>query len=154
MEDKNLIIDDVTEEDEYFEEVEDDLHAEEIDFPKAVIWGTDWTTETIARQIAKGNIDLNPSFQRRDAWSDKEKSKLIESLILNIPVPTIVLAEDRKKRNHYIVIDGKQRLLSIIQFYSDNRVIKEELKDTYTTLTLSGLETLNGLNKKNLFRYI
>ena len=148
MEDKNLIIDEVMEEDEYFEEVEDDLHAEEIDFPKAVIWGTDWTTETIARQIAKGNIDLNPSFQRRDAWSDKEKSKLIESLILNIPVPTIVLAEDRKKRNHYIVIDGKQRLLSIIQFYSDNRVIKEELKDTYTTLTLSGLETLNGLNKK------
>ena len=168
MEDKNLIIDDIKEEDEYFEEVEDDLHAEAIDFPKAVIWGTDWTAETIARQIAKGNIDLNPSFQRRDAWSDKEKSKLIESLILNIPVPTIVLAEDRNKRNHYIVIDGKQRLLSIIQFYSDNKIIKDELKDfyttlskaegwhdkkdnlkdTYATLSLSGLETLKGLNKK------
>lgn len=143
MEDKNLIIDDVMEEDE------DDQNAE-TDYSKAVIWGTDWTTETVARQIAKGNIDLNPSFQRRDAWSDKEKSKLIESLILNIPVPPIVLAEIQGKRNHFIVIDGKQRLLSIIQFYSDSKNIMEELGEkNYKTLTLSGLEALKELNTKS-----
>lgn len=143
MEDKDLIIDEVMEEDE------DDQNAKENDFSKAVIWGTDWTAETVARQIAKGNIDLNPSFQRRDAWSDKEKSRLIESLILNIPVPPIILAEDRNKRNHYIVIDGKQRLLSIIQFYSDSKEVNEELdKKKYNTLALSGLDILKELNKK------
>lgn len=130
------------------EEDETDGIATEVDFSDAVVWGTDWTTETIARQIAKGNIDLNPSFQRRDAWTKKEKSKLIESLMLGIPVPPIVLAEDSKNRNRYIVIDGKQRLLSIMQFYADCQSIKGEMEDgKYETLTLSGLEILQFLNK-------
>jgi len=34
------------------------------------ISGTDWTVETILLQLKKGNIDLNPRFQRRDAWDD------------------------------------------------------------------------------------
>lgn len=131
------------------EETEDDHKANEIDFSSAVVWGTDWTTETIARQIARGNIDLNPSFQRRDAWTVKEKSKLIESLMLNIPVPPIVLAEDPNNRNHYIVIDGKQRLLSIMQFYSDCESIKTELEEgKYESLSLSSLAILKDLNKK------
>lgn len=130
------------------EETEDDHEADEIDFSSAVVWGTDWTTETIARQIAKGNIDLNPTFQRRDAWTPKEKSKLIESLMLNIPVPPIVLAEDPYNRNHYIVIDGKQRLLSIMQFYADCESIKIDMQDgKYEILSLTGLEILRGLNK-------
>lgn len=132
----------------FMEEDETDGIATEIDFSDAVVWGTDWTTETIARQIAKGNIDLNPAFQRRDAWNKKEKSKLIESLMLGIPVPPIVLAEDPQNRNHYIVIDGKQRLLSIMQFYADCETIKCEMEeDKYDTLTLSGLEILRSLNK-------
>lgn len=131
------------------EEDEDDGIASEVDFSDAVVWGTDWTTETIARQIAKGNIDLNPSFQRRDAWTNKEKSKLIESLMLGIPVPPIVLAEDPQKRNHYIVIDGKQRLLSIMQFYADSEAIKKDLEERqYNKLSLTGLEILGALNKK------
>lgn len=143
MEERDIIFDNA------MEENEDDHQANEMDFSDAVVWGTDWTTETIARQIAKGNIDLNPSFQRRDAWSGGEKSKLIESLMLNIPVPPIVLAEDPKNRNHYIVIDGKQRLLSIMQFYSDNDSIKHDMTEvSYNTLSLSGLEILKDLNKK------
>ena len=70
-------------------------------FQQAVIWGTDWTTETLNNQLVKGNIDLNPSFQRRDAWTDSEKSKLIESLMLGLPVPPIILAENKNKKNSY-----------------------------------------------------
>lgn len=81
----------------------------------------DWTVETIVSQINKGNIDLNPKFQRRNAWKDDKRSRLIESLILGIPVPEIVLAEDRNKKNSFIVIDGKQRLLTIAGFiYPDS----------------------------------
>lgn len=85
------------------EENEEELNIDLSKFNQAVIWGTDWTTETMARQLEKGNIDLNPSFQRRDAWSEQEKSRLIESLMLGFPVPPIILAEkefvscDRRK---------------------------------------------------------
>lgn len=136
---------------EELEETEIELSPNKDNFYQAVVWGTDWTTETIARQLEKGNIDLNPSFQRRDAWTNKEKSKLIESLMLGLPVPPIILAESKEKKNSYIVIDGKQRLLSIRRFYSKitekefkEKAIKE--KDVFKQLKLSGLEILKELN--------
>ena len=135
------------------EESEEELNIDLSKFNQAVIWGTDWTTETISRQLEKGNIDLNPSFQRRDAWTDEEKSKLIESLMLGFPVPPIILAENKKKKNSYIVIDGKQRLLSIRRFYS--KVSEKEFnekklqeKDAFKQLKLKGLEILKDFNGK------
>lgn len=135
------------------EENEEELKVGLGKFNQAVIWGTDWTTETIARQLEKGNIDLNPSFQRRDAWSEQEKSKLIESLMLGFPVPPIILAENKQKKNSYIVIDGKQRLLSIRRFYSDisEKEFKEKSlqeKDVFKQLKLKGLDILEDFNGK------
>jgi len=80
---------------------------------QAVINQADWTVETIIQQIDKGNIELNPAFQRREAWQTPRKSQYIESLIINVPVPQVVLAERRDKRGKFIVIDGKQRLLAL-----------------------------------------
>lgn len=82
----------------------------------AVVAGTDWTAETLLNQLRRGNIELNPSFQRRDAWTVERKSRFIESLIVGIPIPQVVLAERRERRGSYIVIDGKQRLLALAQF--------------------------------------
>ncbi len=109
--------------------------------------GNDWTTETLISQITKGNIQLNPNFQRRDAWDKSRKSKFIESLILGLPVPQVVLAESKEQRGSYIVLDGKQRLLSIRQFAAD------ENDGVYEQLKLSGLEIrrdLIGLNLDSL----
>lgn len=127
---------------ENIENEETDLQVDKEKFGQAVIWGTDWTTETIARQLEKGTINLNPSFQRRDAWSNREKSKLIESLILGLPVPPIILAENKEKKNSYIVIDGKQRLLSIRRFFSND----DDSEKSFKKLRLSGLEILSDLN--------
>lgn len=124
------------------ENEETDLQADKEKFYQAVIWGTDWTTETIARQLEKGTIDLNPTFQRRDAWSNGDKSKLIESLILGLPVPPIILAESKEKKNSYIVIDGKQRLLSIRRFFSND----DGSENAFKKLRLSGLDILSELN--------
>lgn len=94
----------------------DDL--EPLRTPQAVSrWSTDWTTETIASQIAKGNIDLAPRFQRREAWKWDKQALFIESLILGLPVPQIILAERKDDPGRFIVIDGKQRLLSLSNFY-------------------------------------
>lgn len=111
-------------------------------FNSAVVWGMDWTTETIANQLEKGNIDINPKFQRRDAWTQEEKSRLIESLMLGLPVPTIILAEMKDKKNSFVVIDGKQRLLSIKQFCSK--------KKEFTKLRLKKLEVLSELDGKTM----
>ncbi|EMS70546.1 DUF262 domain-containing protein [Ruminiclostridium cellobioparum] len=127
----------------YGEENEEDLLIENLDvFNQAVIWGTDWTTETIVSQLRKGNIDLNPKFQRRDAWDDHDKSRLIESLILGLPVPPIILAERKDEKNKYIVIDGKQRLLSLRQFSS------KQDEHLFNTLILKDMQFLKSLNGK------
>ena len=133
------------------DETESEFKSDARKFSEAVVWGTDWTTETVANQLEKGNINLNPSFQRRDAWTDTEKSKLIESLMLGIPVPPIILAENKNKKNSYIVIDGKQRLLSIRRFYStlSEKDYKERNLAEYESfrqLKLRGLEILDELN--------
>ena len=105
----------------------------------AVVTATDWTVETILSQLKRGNIELSPRFQRREAWVDSRKATFIESLFLGLPVPQIVLAERRDRRGSYIVIDGKQRLLSIRRFGVEGS------EEEFTPLRLTGLK-----NKKNL----
>lgn len=108
---------------------------------------TDWTIETIVGQIKKKNIDLNPKFQRRDAWNNKTKSNFIESIFLGLPIPQIVLAEKKNKKGKFIVIDGKQRLLTLRQFEA------EKDDPDFKTFKLSGLkqkEDFNGYNYKKL----
>ncbi len=97
-------------------EIIEDIKLKTKDVTDLVVYSRDWTVETIENQIKKGNINLNPKFQRRNAWNDERRSKLIESLIIGIPVPEIVLAEDVTKKKSFIIIDGKQRLLTIAGF--------------------------------------
>jgi hypothetical protein len=125
------------------QEDENDLkNQNSTDFSETVLWGTDWTTETIITQLKKGNIELNPNFQRRNAWGTERKSAFIESLMLGLPIPQIILAERKEKKGAYIVIDGKQRLLSIRQYsVSDD-------DDEFEPLKLTGLKILNSINGK------
>jgi hypothetical protein len=132
------------EDEEQLETDEDIGSLDQISFSSAVVSGNDWTTETLLNQINKQNILLNPEFQRRDAWDKKRKSKFIESLILGLPIPQVVLAESKERRGSYIVLDGKQRLLSIRQFSSD---ADDEI---YEQLKLTGLEIRKDLNRKSL----
>lgn len=91
---------DLFEEDYTFVESEEDLEGiSKAGIRSATITGSDWTTETILSQIDKGNIFLNPDFQRRDAWMPNRKSKFIESIILGFPIPQLVLAENGCKRS-------------------------------------------------------
>ena len=126
-------------------ENESDLDPLPLDLiSKAVVHATDWTSETILSQIDKGNIMLNPKFQRRDAWRVNRKSAFIESLILGFPIPQIVLAEISDQKGKYIVLDGKQRLLSMKQFSA------AEDDKLFSTLKLKGLKLLDSLIDKSL----
>lgn len=122
--------------------VEDESDLSPLDKSDVVnvsVTGTDWTTETILSQLDKGNIELNPRFQRRDAWEQGRKSLFIESLILGLPIPQIVLAERKDVRGKYIVLDGKQRLLCLRQFTTINP------ESQFRTFKLRGLEIRKDL---------
>lgn len=124
------------------EDIEEDVNAQ----GNIVVFSRDWTVETIATQIKQGNIDLNPQFQRRNAWTDDRRSKLIESLINGLPVPEIVLAEHPTRKRAFIVIDGKQRLLTIAGFIDPN--IDYWRSARLRRLTIRG--DLNGLSFEDL----
>ena len=95
-------------------EDEDDILPIDLEaIRSAITAGSDWTTETILRQMSVGNIDLDPQFQRRDVWSARTKSEFIESIFLNLPIPQIVLAAKKDDPNTFLVLDGKQRLLAL-----------------------------------------
>lgn len=73
----------------------------------------DFNVLTIANFVQSGAVII-PPFQRNYVWDLKRASKLIESIIMGLPVPQIFLYE--KARNKFLVIDGQQRLMSISYF--------------------------------------
>lgn len=69
------------------------------------------------------NYQLKPKYQRRITWDSKKRSKLIESFIMNVPVPPVFVYET--EFNKYQVMDGLQRITAIIDFYSDNYPLQD-----------------------------
>lgn len=80
--------------------------------------------DTISSKIVDNEkYVLNPEYQRRRRWSNVRKSRLMESLVMNVPIPPIFLYEyDFSK---YEVMDGLQRLTAIHEFYTDQFSLEE-----------------------------
>ena len=76
----------------------------------------DFNVKTYFEFIEAGMVVI-PTFQRNYVWDIKRASKLIESLIIGLPIPQIFLFGEGK--NKYLVIDGQQRLLSIYYFMKE-----------------------------------
>ncbi|WP_017659450.1 DUF262 domain-containing protein [Baaleninema simplex] len=85
------------------------------------------------RSTGETRIKLQPAYQRRKRWSEIKKSRLIESFLVNIPIPPIILYE--VDIDLYEVMDGQQRITAIHEFYSNK-------------LRLEGLELWPELNGK------
>lgn len=82
----------------------------------------DFNIMTIYNLIDSGAIAM-PNFQRNYIWDKKQASRLIESIILGLPIPQIFLYQT--ERNKFLVIDGQQRLLSIYYFIKQRFPLKE-----------------------------
>jgi len=104
----------------------------------------DFSVQDLVNKIASGDIDLKPNYQRNYVWASNDKtenkrSRLIESLLLNIPIPVIYFAEQEETLK-YEVIDGQQRLQTFRDFLNDSFPLKDlEIRDdvngkTYSTL--------------------
>jgi hypothetical protein len=101
--------------------------------------GLDLPLQVLKDNIGKKDyINISPAFQRRGRWDNKKRSLLIESFLLNIPIPPVFLYENTY--NQYEVMDGRQRIESIYEFLDNG-------------FELTGLEywkELNGSRFKDL----
>ncbi len=75
------------------------------------------TVQGVLRRIDQGYYVMNPDFQRDFIWSEDKQSKLIESVLMRIPLPVFYMAEDAAGR--MIVVDGLQRLSTFQRFLKD-----------------------------------
>lgn len=83
------------------------------------------TTSDVVRRIKNDRFVLDPDFQRGFVWGKDKQSRLIESILLRIPLPVFYVAEDKDGR--LIVVDGRQRLTTLLHFL-DNKLALQ-LKD-------------------------
>jgi len=80
------------------------------------------TVYDVVRRIGKGGYVMDPDFQRDFIWDEDKQSKLIESVLMRIPLPVFYLAENRE--GHMIVVDGLQRLSTFQRFCNDELKLK------------------------------
>src|ERR1035441_6775815 len=91
--------------------INDDYQVREYDVTASP---NDFNLLTLVSFIESGAIKI-PGFQRNYVWDIKRASKLIESIIIGLPIPQIFLYEEA--RNSFLVIDGQQRLMSLFYFW-------------------------------------
>lgn len=93
------------------------------------------TIDLVLKRIEYDELDLAPDFQRQAGiWTNDAKSRLIESILIRIPLPAFYI--DATNEDKWLVIDGLQRLTALKQFIFDK------------TLTLTGLQYLTELENK------
>jgi hypothetical protein A60131_14695 len=94
----------------------------------------------LANLYKEEELEIHPEFQRVFRWSEFQKTKLIESIMLNIPIPSIFVSQNEE--GIWDVIDGVQRLSTIFQFMG---IFKDELDELVEALTLEKTDYLPSL---------
>lgn len=122
---------DIEETEEFVESDPVDLYAKKQ--RELVTSVVDYNLSTLVDLVVSESIDLSPDYQRRFRWDPARQSKLIESFLMNVPIPPIFLNEDKYGR--YSVIDGKQRLNAVVRFLRGQ-------------LELEGLQVFSDINGK------
>lgn len=122
------------------EDIHDPFDPEKID----VVTRTP-TIDLLLSRIRTGRIDLQPDFQRHAGiWTNKAKSRLIESLLLRIPLPTFYAAETQDES--WLIVDGIQRLTAITEFIEPRAIDARPLR----LISLQYLDKCEGMLFKDL----
>ena len=103
-----------------------------------VLQSSDFSLHGLREMVESDIIDLSPKYQRRERWDVKRQSELIESFLLNIPVPPIYLSEE--EYGSYSIIDGKQRITAVSDY----------LGNAYSLKGLTSFPQINGFRFRDL----
>jgi len=134
--------------DELIQEKNDDLNVvvenqelelNEEDSRKIVWQAKDFSIREFSSMLQDGDLELQPEYQRKYVSTPKIASKLIESVLMDVPIPVIYLAEEQD--GSYSVIDGQQRLTSFLSFINGKYPNGDIFK-------LTGLKVFKELNRK------
>ena len=109
-----------------------------IDTRKVFTNTKDLTIWNIRDMVDENDLVLNPEYQREYVYDNVKASKLVESILLDIPIPSIYLSEEDD--GSYSTVDGQQRITSLVRF----------TKNDFSLTKLEILTDLNGLKFKNL----
>lgn len=118
---------------------DEELEINEDDNRKIIWQAKDFSIREFSSMLQDGDLELQPQYQRKYVASPTIASKLIESILMDVPIPVIYLAEEND--GSYSVIDGQQRLTSFISFIRGKYPNGEPFK-------LTGLKVLKELNRK------
>lgn len=104
------------------------------------------TISNLEARLANAELDLTPDFQRQaNVWDAKRKARLIESILLRIPLPSFYFSEDVE--GGYAVVDGLQRLCAVFHF-KHVELLKKATGAELQPLKLQGLQYLKDLENK------
>ncbi|ELY6226490.1 DUF262 domain-containing protein, partial [Cronobacter muytjensii] len=148
----------VIEQEENFIDDSDDDYEEEYTRYDITSYGVDFDVEGLVRRLKRDEIFI-PPFQRDYVWKMPEASRFIESLLLGLPVPGIFLAQE-PNTGKMLVIDGQQRLLSLLYYYlgefkpQENQKTKRifrlsKVKKQFDGVTYDELESRDRINLDN-----
>lgn len=110
----------------------------------------DKSVSDLMNMIDKGYIVFNPEYQRKYVWDNKKASLLVESILLNIPIPVIYASEDDD--GNWNIVDGLQRLNSLKRYYDGKfnlkglEVFNELNNDKYSDLNVKARKFLDNAN--------
>jgi len=126
-------------------EVDDESQDDEVHVTYDIAnYPSDFTLSGIVEMWGNGDITI-PEFQREFVWNIKQSSLLIESFLLGLPVPPVFFYIDDENKN--LVIDGQQRILSIVFFFEGFFGV-ENLQGKRQVFRLAGLDKKNPYYRK------
>ncbi|MBT8112813.1 MAG: DUF262 domain-containing protein [Gammaproteobacteria bacterium] len=109
----------------------------------------DISVKEIVSMADEGIIDIAPEYQRQFRWPEENQSKFIESVFLGIPIPSLFMAANRD--GTWELIDGVQRLNSLVHFIADEKQLKNfGLEENLKLKDLDILSEFNGKNFKDI----
>jgi hypothetical protein len=132
---KDIVDEEIKLDNEKDQDEQDDLSGER----KIYTEQGDPEVESLYKRFLKGRLNIQPGFQRQFVWDKVKSSRLIESALLDIPIPIVYLSEDKDGKEN--VIDGQQRMTAFFSFIDGKFPDHSEFK-------LSGLNVYTELNGK------
>ena len=113
-------------------------------------YGADYTVDGIVKRLREEAFYI-PSFQRSYVWTHPQASRFIESLLLGLPVPGVFLAKE-EDTNRHLVIDGQQRLKSLLFFFEGRFMGGKEFRLRNVDSRWDGLSfgALDGPDRRGL----
>ena len=119
---EEIQIDDDSPEEEYRGAIQEPFNPTEIRIAQRPL-----SLDNLVNRLKHGELDLSPDFQRKmGIWDDGAQSRLIESLLIRIPIPAFYF--DATDDSKWLVIDGVQRLTALARFVIDEQTLKSDIQ--------------------------